>query len=243
MAGVSKRKVITALQVVIGVLVVAGLAWLAFKLVGYNQAQQIYRDIETAYASETDGSPDGESASPIDFASLQEQYPGIVAWLKMDDVDISYPIVQGADNDYYLSHDPSGQGNIAGSIFADYRTKSLDTDLHAIVYGHNMRDESMFGQLDEYVSEDFYNRGTGAFTLYTPEGAYRYKIFAANIVDPTDDTYQVGFNNTQVFSAFVKQLKENSMYDTGVEVAGFDHILTLSTCSDTNRLVLSAKRM
>lgn len=238
-----KRKAITTLQVVIGVLVLAGAAWLTFKFIGYNQAQQIYRDIETAYASETDVPPSAENANPIDFASLQEQYPGIVAWLKMDDVDISYPIVQGADNDYYLSHDPAGQDNIAGSIFADYRTKSLDTDLHAIIYGHNMRDESMFGQLDNYTSEDFYNKGTGSFTLYTPNGTYRYKIFAANIVDPTDDTYQTGFNNTQVFAAFVKQLKENSMYDTGVEVAGFDHILTLSTCSDTNRLALSAKRM
>lgn len=242
-----KRKAITVVQVALGVLVAAGLAWLVFKYVSYNQAQQVYRDIETAYASETpaasNGSGSAEAASPIDFAALQKDYPDVVGWLKMDDVEISYPIVQGSDNDYYLSHDPSGASNIDGAIFLDYRNKSLDTDLYALVYGHNMLDESMFGHLDEYTNEAFYQKGTDAFSIYTPKGSYRYKIFAVNIVDPTDDAYQAGFTNTLAFAAFVKQLKANSMYDTGVDVAGYDHVVTLSTCSDTNRLIISAKRI
>lgn len=242
-----KRKAITVIQLVLGALVVVGLAWLVFKLVSYNQAQQVYRNIEAAYASETpvagDSSAAAAAASPIDFATLQQDYPDVVGWLKMDDVDISYPIVKGADNDHYLSHDPSGNNNIDGAIFLDYRNKSLDTDLYAIVYGHNMLDESMFGQLDEYTDESFFQKGTGAFYIYTPQGSYRYKIFAVNIVDPTDDAYQVGFTNTQAFAAFAKLLKANSMYDTGVDVAGYDRIVTLSTCSDTNRLIVSAKRV
>ena len=237
---VGKKTAITAVQVVIGALVVVSVGWLAFKLIGYNQAQQVYRDIDAAYASEVQGAYNGEP-SPIDFASLQEQYPDVVGWLKMDDVDISYPIVQGKDNDRYLYFDPSGAENIDGSIFLDYRAKSLDTDLYNLIYGHNMRDESMFGQLDNYVNEDFYKQGTGAFYIYTPKGSYRYKIFAVDIVDPADDVYQMGFKNPQVFGAFVKQLKNNSMYETGVEVEGYDRIVTLSTCSSTNRLVLSAK--
>lgn len=236
------KKAITAVQVVLAVLVAAGIAWLAFKLVSYNQAQQVYQDIDAAYASEVEGSYDG-APCPIDFEAVKAEYPDVVAWLKMDDVDISYPIVQAGDNDYYLAYDPSGQVNIDGSIFLDYRNKSLDTDLYALVYGHNMLDESMFGQLDNYVDENFYHQGTGAFYIYTPKGSYRYKIFAINIVDPTDDVYQMGFTNTQVFATFVQQLKERSMYDTGVEVAGSDHIVTLSTCSASNRLVLCAKRM
>ena len=95
----------------------------------------------------------------------------------------------------------------------------------------------------DIVGFSVYNKGTGAFYIYTPKGAYRYKIFAVNVVDPTDDAYQVGFTNTLAFAAFVKQLKANSMYDTGVDVAGYDHVVTLSTCSDTNRLVVCAKRV
>lgn len=233
-----KRTALTVAQAVIALLIAAGAAWLVFKLIGYQQGQQVYRDIESAYATQ-----DITNESHIDFAALQEQYPDVVAWIKMDDVDISYPIVQGFDNEYYLHCDPSNQENVDGSIFLDYRNKSLDTDLYALIYGHNMRDESMFGQLDEYTSEDFYNRGTGSFTVYTPEETYRYKIFAVNIVDPSDDVYQVGFTNTQAFDAFVQNLKERSMYNTGVDVSGSDHVITLSTCSDTNRLVLCAKRM
>ncbi len=223
-------------------LVVAGVAWLVFKMVGYGQAQRIYQQIDAAYAADLDGTYEGEPA-PIDFAAVQKEYPDVVAWLKMDDVDVNYPIVQGSDNDHYLHFDPSGAENIAGSIFLDYRNKSLDTDLYALIYGHNMRDESMFGKLDDYTSEDFYRKGTGAFCIYTPKGSYRYKIFAVNVVDPTNDVYQTGFTNTQAFAAFAKQLKESSMYDTGVDVSGSDHVVTLSTCSNSDRLVLIAKRV
>ena len=232
-----KRKALTIVQIVLALLIVAGAAWLVVKLVGYWQAQQIYRDIESAYASETD------EGFTVDFDALREQYPDVVAWIKMDDVDISYPIVQGDDNEHYLHYDPADQPSVSGSIFLDSRNKSLDTDLYALIYGHNMRDESMFGQLDEYVSQEFYDRGTDAFTIYTPDGKYRYQIFAADIVDPTSEVYTQGFTNAQVFDAFVQQLQDDSMYETGVEATGNDHVITLSTCSSSNRLVLSAKRV
>ena len=233
-----KKKVLTAIQIALAVLVAAGIAWIAFKVIGYNQAQRVYHEMEKAYAAEAvDGDP-----SSIDFAALQAEYPGVVGWLKMDDVDISYPIMQSEDNDYYLYYGPDGNPNIDGSIFMDYRNRSFN-DLHVLLYGHNMLDESMFGQLDEYVSEEFYNKGTGAFTIFTPEASYRYKIFAVDIVSPTDDVYQTGYQNPQVFDAFVKQLEENSLYDTGVKVSGSDHVVTLSTCSAYDRLVLSAKRL
>ena len=236
-----KRKTITRIQLVLAALVLVGVVWLVSKFVGYHQAQQVYRNMESAYASELSDPMAGED--PINFAALREEYPNVVAWLKMEDVDVSYPIVQGSDNDHFLHYDAADQSSVSGAIFLDYRNKSLDTDLYALIYGHNMRDESMFGQLDEYTSKDFYQKGTGAFRIYTPNGTYRYKIFAVDIVDPTDDAYTVGFNNVEVFNAFVKQLKERSMYDTGVDVNGSDHVVTLSTCSDTNRLVLSAKRI
>ena len=234
-----KRKIITAIQVVLAVLVAVGLVWLIFKLVGYNQAQQVYHEIEQAYASQTSD----DDPSSIDFTALQERAPNTVGWLKMDDVDLSYPVMQGEDNEYYLHYDPDGQPNIAGSIFMDYRNKSFK-DLHVLLYGHNMLDDSMFGSLDSYLNEDFYRNGTDAFTVFTPEGkTYRYQIFAVNVVSPIDDVYQTGFQNSTVFGGFAKQLKANSLYDTGVDVGPGDHVVTLSTCSDNDRLVLSAKRI
>ena len=235
----SKRTALTIAQVVLGLLVLCGAAWLVFKAVGYWQAQQVYKGVEFAYANDLSVDED----DPIDFVALQERYPDVVAWIKMDDVDVSYPVVQGSDNDFYLYNDLDGQACVAGSIFLDYRTQSLDTDRYAIMYGHNMRDESMFGRLDDYLSKEFYEKGTDSFTVYTPKKTYRYKIFAVNVVDPTDEVFTMGYVNTGVFDGVVREMKANSIYDTGVEVAGSDHVLTLSTCSDSDRLVLSAKRM
>lgn len=205
-------------------------------MIGYGQAQQFYDKVEQAYASEP-------SQSPIDFPALQKEYPNVVAWLEMDDVDVSYPIVKGEDNEYYLHYDPSGNESVDGSIFLDYRNAGDFNDLHTLVYGHNMLDDSMFGKLDQYTSEDFYKNGSGTFTIYTPDNTYRYKIFAVDIVDPTDSVYQVGFTNRPVFGAFVAQLLGNSMYETGVEASGNDSVVTLSTCSSSDRLVISAKRV
>lgn len=232
------RKLITAVQVVLAVLIAVGLAWVAYKVIGYNQAQRIYQEIERAYAADpVDGDP-----TSIEFAALQESYPGAVGWLKMDDVDISYPIMQAQDNEYYLHFGPDNEANIDGSVFMDYRNHSF-ADLHVLLYGHNMLDESMFGQLDEYLNEAFYQQGTDAFTVFTPEASYRYRIFAVNVVDETDDIYQTGYRDPAVFDAFVQQVKSNSLYDTGVPASGTDHVLTLSTCSANDRLVLSAKRV
>lgn len=240
----AKTKAITGIQAALAVLVVIGAVWLVTKMVGYNQAQQIYRDMQAAYAAELDSSADVEEyVSPIDFAALQADYPDVVGWLVMDDLDINYPIVQGTDNDYYLYHDPSGADSISGSIFLDYRNKSLDDDSYAILYGHNMADNSMFGLLGSYVDAGFYEQGTDMFTVYTPKGAYRYQIFAANIVDPMDAVYQMGFKNASVFGAFLDGLKASSMYETGVDVTSKDKILVLSTCSVVDRLVLCAKRI
>lgn len=230
----TNRRPITAVQVVLLVIAAIALIWVAAKFIGYSQGQQIYRSMQSAYAQ--DGG--------IDFSALARDYPGAVAWIRMDDLEtIDYPVMQGTDNDFYLHNDPKGNSSVDGSIFLDYRNNAVNTDMHSIVYGHNMRDGSMFGTLKSYTDQDFYQKGSGKFTVFTPTGSYRYQIFAINIVDPTDDTFLVGFNDAKTFGSFVDQLKADSMYDTGVGVTGYDQIVTLSTCSSSDRLVVSAKRV
>lgn len=238
----TKKRLIVGVQAVLALLVVVGAAWLVFKAFGYNQAQKVYRDMQVAYAAEL-GAESSETSCPVDFASLQGECPDVVGWLKMDDVDVSYPIVQGSDNEHYLHYDPSGAESIDGAIFLDSRNKSIAGDKHVLVYGHNMMDESMFGLLDNYTEAAFYGNGAGTFTIYTPEAAYRYRIFSVAVVDPNDETYTTGYGNDAVFNSFVKHLVEQSMYETGIDVTGSDYVVTLSTCSASDRLVLCAKRI
>ena len=240
MANTKAKKVITAVQVVLLILVLAGAGWLVYKAVTYNQAQQPYRDIQVAYAND---SSNGSLTCPVDLNELCKNNPAVVGWIQMDDVDISYPIVKGSDNEHYLHYDVNDNPSIDGAIFLDYRNKSIEDDLHVLIYGHNMLDESMFGQLDSYLDKSFFDNGKKTFTIFTPEKALRYEIFSVTVVDPTDDTYQVGFTNAKVFDAFVKDLQGHSNFETNVDVTGKDHVVTLSTCSASDRLVVSAKRV
>lgn len=227
------KRAFTVAQIVLAVAIVAGLAWLGWKVALYYQGQQTYNDIRSAYAA----------SEEIDFDALTADYPNAVAWIHLNDVDIDYPVMQGEDNDFYLHNNPSGQYLFAGSIFLDYRNVSLGSDLYALIYGHNMRDGSMFGKLQSYTDQSFYEQGSGTFWIATPKGTYYYQIFAVNIVDPEDAVFTAGYTNKDVFAAFVQNIKSASMYETGVAVSGAEQVVTLSTCSNSNRLVVSAKRI
>ncbi|MCR5582548.1 MAG: class B sortase [Eggerthellaceae bacterium] len=231
----SIRRGITVAQIVLAACVLAACAWLAWKWVGYTQANGVYEQLRESYAAEVDS---------IDFATLSADYPGAVAWITVDGLDaINYPVMQASDNDYYLSFDATGASSVDGAVFLDYRNESITNDLHAIVYAHNMADGSMFGTLSSFLDQDFYQTSGGMFTVYTAEGTFRYQVFAVQIVDPSDDAYMVGFTDKDVFDAYVQQLAASSVYDTGVTVTGNDQIVTLSTCSSSNRLIVSAKRV
>ena len=229
-----RRRTITIIQIVLALCAVCAFGYLGFKAFGYVQAQGSYDQMRAKY----------EQGDTILFGQLTADYPEAVAWIKADALPtIDYPIMHANNNDFYLTNDPAGNRAVGGSIFLDYRNKSVTEDMHAIVYGHNMLDGSMFGTLTEYQNEEFYKANGGKFTIYTPSGNHQYQIFAVNIVDPSSDVFMVGFTNKDVFSAFVNNLKNQSMYDTGVSVEDATQVVTLSTCSNENRLVVSAKRL
>lgn len=116
-------------------------------------------------------------------------------------------------------------------------------DCHTILYGHNMKNLSMFGRLKKYKTEDFY-QGNEYFTIYTEERIYRYQIFAYYDTSENGDVYTIGFGADEVFGEFLNQAKKRSYYDTGVEVTKEDKVITLSTCSvEGKRFVVHAKRV
>lgn len=240
---VQKMRAITAAQIALAVLVAAALGWYGLKQMEYAGAQQVYDEIAASYASTADSGSTSAVDCPVDLEALNAEFPALVGWLQVDDLDLGYPIAQADDNDYYLHNDLAGNPSIDGCLFLDYRNNSFDDDLHALVYGHNMLDGSMFGTLQSYTSEDFLRNGTGTFTIYTPAATYQYRIFSIQIVDPQDEAYAVGFKTHEVFDGFVRQLGDDSLYDTGVQAGGTDHVVTLSTCSNQNRLIVSGKRI
>lgn len=243
---------ITLVQVLVGLAVLGGVLWIASRLYGYYQARAAYDQLSADYtapvaaqdAETGQGTPASAGSLTVDFAALQAQYPDVVGWLQFDDRPvIDYPVLHAQDNEYYLRRAPDGTHSEAGSLFMDCANQSL-TDPYVLIYGHHMQDGSMFASLLDYQEEDFYRNGTGCFTLYTPEGVRRYQIFAVQFADDSSPLYSIGFAHDEAFGSFLQQVRENSLYDTGVTVTAEDQVLSLSTCatvSGEGKLVVTAK--
>lgn len=183
--------------------------------------------------------------NPIDFDSLQEINPDVIGWLEMEAVDtINYPIVQGEDNDYYLHRTFQRTDNFAGSIFMDYMNKSNFGQRNTIVYGHNMKNGSMFGSLKDYRDQEVYQKSP-YFWIYTPTRIYKYEIFACAEVDKFGQDYQITFRDKEDFREFIYRAQDQALYDTGVDVDYTDTVVTLSTCTgnEATRFIVQGKRV
>lgn len=182
----------------------------------------------------------------IDFDKLKDQNNETVAWIKVNNTNIEYPVVKTNNNSFYLNHSFDKSQNSAGWIFADYRNKFDNTDKNIVIYGHNMRDDSMFGSLKNILNSDWYdNEENTNITLYTENEKCIYKVFSIYKIESEDYYITTEFENDKKFEQFVNTIKKRSIKDFSVDVSKDDNILTLSTCANNNkyRVVLHAKKI
>ncbi len=180
-----------------------------------------------------------ETLPQVDFAALQSINPDMVGWIIIEGTNINYPVVQGADNQYYLRHLFTGEYNVSGCIFLDSRNASGFTDWHSILYGHHMGNGTMFNDLTDYKEQSFFDSHPSALLL-TPNGNYRIDFFSGYVVDVKADAWQMNFG-TDEFAAWLQKVKGKSLFQSDVIPEPTDKVLTLSTCSyefDNARFVL-----
>lgn len=180
----------------------------------------------------------------VDFKELKNKNSDTIAWLKVENTNIEFPIVKANDNSYYLSHNFNKEYNKAGWIFADYKNKFDTTDKNIVIYGHNMRDNSMFGSLKDVIKKEWYNNESNKYiTLITEEEYHIYEVFSVYQIEKEDYYIKTNFKNNE-FEEFINIIKERSKKDFNVKVTKDDNILTLSTCANNNkyRVVLHAKK-
>ena len=138
----------------------------------------------------------------IDFNKLKEQNKETVAWIKVNNTNIEYPVVKANNNNFYLNHSFDKSENLAGWIFADYRNKFDNTDKNIIIYGHNMRDGSMFGSLKNILNSDWYeNEENTNITLYTENEKCIYKVFSIYKIESEDYYIKTEFSNAKRFKS------------------------------------------
>lgn len=212
----------------------------------YAQGDREYQSVTDAVAGDKGKDPGGaEENFSFDYQKLYAQNKDAVGWLRMPGTAINYPVVQGEDNTYYLSHTFLKTANYMGAIFLDSRIKQGFAAKNPIVYGHNMGNGAMFASLYNF-REKVYYQAHPSFELYTKDGETDYAIFAAYEAAPDSDVYRYDFADGQAYAAYLQQVAHLALYDTGVTVGAGDRILTLSTCVNDDRdvrFVVQAKAL
>lgn len=212
-------------------------------------------DTDTSAESSPDAGKEQNSASSSilpGYETLLQINPQIKGWIVIPDTPVSFPLLQGEDNEYYLKHDIYGQENRYGSIFVDCNADLYGGESNLIIYGHHMRDGSMFGTLKAY-KEEAYRREHPSFFLFLPEEVREYQIIAVlhnDIFSREQDPFQyydyARIENEEMFSEYCRGIKEHALYDTGEDASYGDELVTLCTCDyggKEQRLLVVGRRL
>ena len=228
------------------ILVIAGVALGGVGLKNYmaeKNAGKLYEDlkvdmdIEPIVKLPTVGEEKIEN--PIDFDSLTAQYPDVYAWIRIPGTRVDYPIVQReGDNGYYLNHTIDGKKKTEGSIYTeDYNSKDFE-DANTVIYGHNMKNGSMFKTLHKYKDKQFLLDNSEIY-IYQKDKVLKYKIFAAYIYDNRHLMLSFDFEDENIFRNYLNNVLTkrdiSSNINTNVDVTADDKIITLSTCNNNDK--------
>lgn len=191
----------------------------------YRDGAKEYRDLQEFVEEETEtdvsGNRENGKKVTVDFEALKMINEELVAWIRCGALGIDYPVVQGKDNAYYLNHTFSKEEHISGCIFMDYQNRSDFSDDNTILYGHNMKDGSMFGSFGQLKAED------ANISIYTAEGVHEYQVIDNRIIDAADMTYFRIIYGEEDFSILATAVSEHS----GAQLMPEERLLTLSTCN------------
>ena len=179
----------------------------------------------------------------VDFAGLREKNPDVVAWIQIPTLEgVNYPVVMGEDNAYYVNHNWEKQESEEGAIFLDFRNRSDFSQPHNILYGHCMKDGTMFQPLGQWEKESFLRGNDRTVLLYLPNETRVYEIIGSERVNALDSrVYKTDYAAGQDWANAIGETLRHLWYESDVEYDGNSEILTLSTCmGGDQRLVVHA---
>lgn len=218
----------------------------------YNQMEQMAvtnRDPDELQeeAGGEDQGPSLVAPMEIDFDSLKAVNDDVIGWIYVEALDgVSYPVVRGENNDTYLHMTYEKNYNFAGTIFIDYENSRDFSDCNTLVYGHNMKNGSMFGQLKKFSQDPETYKKSKYFWIFTPDKNYRYEIISAYTTGVNSDTYTLFKGPGQEFEDYLKTIVSRSEIETNAgDLNMMDKIVTLSTCTgnQSTRFVVQGKRI
>lgn len=187
-----------------------------------------------------------------EYQTLYNKNKKLIGWLKIDDTNIDYPVMQTSNNEYYLDHNYNQEYDKNGSLFLDADCDVVHRSTNLIIYGHHMKSGKMFGNLNKYSSESYYkDHSKIQFDTIYEKGTYEVMyVFRSRIYNEDEVVFKyyqfLNAVSEQEFNSNMQEMKELSMYDTGVTASYGDSLLTLSTCDNSEedgRFVVVAKKI
>ena len=199
-----------------------------------RQNEQLILDLskETVQVNNLSDYKENKEFAPIsvDFKALQETNKDIIGWVYQPNTKIKYPIVQGEDNNQYLRRLIDGEYNVGGTIFLDYRNSSDFSDFYSIVYGHNMKNKSMFGSLTSYKKQEYFDNNPIIYLL-TPEKDYKIELFMGFVNNAKVENFVYDTEITEEQLENILELKKKSTFVSSIVPEIGDRIICLTTCS------------
>jgi len=239
----------------IGLFGIAALTSIAFLLMYAAQSKQqahLYSNLAAVREQDTQQETASEPEKQASYRNLYLENADMVGWIQIEGTSIDYPVMQTpADPNYYLKHDFEKHYTDYGCPFMQADCDALAPSDNLIIYGHNMKDGSLFADLAKYGSKDFWQTHKTVW-FDTELGSYAYEIFAViHMTVQADDADAFPFYRfvdaaaPEDFAAYVSACKARALYDTGIFAEYGDRLLTLSTCdniTDNGRLLVIAKQ-
>jgi len=235
-----KRAVWLAFFLLSAVLLFSGYKFVRI-LKSYYESAESYRAVAdsalTTVSPAPSVSPDAEKAVAsseipiiVDWDQLKKTNDDVVAWLYCADTPINYPVVQAKDNEYYLTRGFDHTKSESGALFLDCRNNIAASDENFIIYGHRMKDDSMFGTIPQYAEESYYKKHPTMYLL-TPKQNYRVELFACRTVHSEGKYFETSFENKEVFRRYLNKAVEQSYWQADLSAGTDTPSLTLATCS------------
>lgn len=236
------RKIINIILVAI---IIVCLSIIGYKYYNYNKDDKLNSEIQDLQpvineASDSDNNSSGEndgqdqskdgdyvnSANEEQLKSINSDYK---MWIQIENTNINYPVVQSSDNDYYLKHNFRKESNISGTVFVE-SANDIDNDKNIILYGHNMRNGTMFNNITNYKEESFFNEDN-KINIIMNNTLYEYEVFSVYVKNVSEVNLAIGFANEDEFINYAYNEAEESLYKKDVDFSAEDNLITLVTCS------------
>lgn len=222
-------------NVILGSILVISGGNIFVKIMDYNKSSNLYSEIQNI-ANDESTDTNTDTISPHiqqlnTYNSLKEMNSDYQFWITVDNTNIDYPVVQTNDNQYYLKRDFNKNKSNSGTIFMDTLNNFM-TDKNVVLYGHNMRNKTMFNNITKFKDKNFFEQNNKITIKNTSNGKeYIYEVFSVYHTDNNFNYNTVVFNENYTYEQYLEDIKKKSMYKKKIDVTTTDRIITLSTCS------------